>query len=141
MNLQEPLEISREKMVVNLLFVNSILCGFNSCFFLFLLSRKEWGVCWLLAGFTLFIVFLWGKKTPYMRVTNTELMIFPSLLHSPMFISWGKIQNIHIGKNKVELILLGNKKVKIFLHRSNRKELEHFTKMVKEFLNQRKSVG
>ena len=93
MNLQEPLEISREKMVVNLLFVNSILCGFNSCFFLFLLSRKEWGVCWLLAGFTLFIVFLWGKKTPYMRVTSTELMIFPSLLHSPMFISWEKISN------------------------------------------------
>ncbi len=112
MDNKQPFEIKRESFGINLSFANSLICGLNGGFFLFLLpSKRAEGVIWLGAAFLWFIGYLWAKNTPYIRITSLEIMIFSSPIYAPVFIPWESIQEIRfLKKHKVLLRVSGQKK-------------------------------
>ena len=77
-------------------------------------------------SFSLWTFFLWGRATPYVRITTGEIMVFPSLPRTPKFIQWDSVEKINLKRmGRLEILLSGNRKVKIPLSHVDRQDRDN----------------
>lgn len=98
-------QIKREGFVVGLLFLNSILNGFTGILFMFMPSKRVEGVCQLLLSLLSLLLAFWAKRTPYVRITPTEIQIFRLPFYPLVCIDREQIKDISLKKYKVVLFL------------------------------------
>jgi beta propeller repeat protein len=117
---------------------------------LFILFIATSGFFFIYQGFfTAFLWFLpstvwgfniyWTKKIPYIRITDYEIIIFPSTPNNPTITAWQTILNAHIElwtdiPSRIELFLLDNKKIWIDLSDIDEKERDDFIQTFIQFI-------
>lgn len=126
----ESREFKRSRILVNLLIVNALLSGLVGL--LCLIGRTPIvGFLWFMASALWFINFLWSRRTPYIRITNDGIMLFPAMARSPRVIKWDTVQKIDCtGKKKLIMQLTTGKKVRISLYSINGKERESLIRVL-----------
>jgi len=83
----------------------------------------------VITGLLVYLAF-WLKRTPFVRITNDEIIIFESRT-SKKVIKWRNIQDIDFKDNKVELISSSDMKFTIFLDRVDTRDKEALIEALK----------
>ncbi|MBU7016642.1 MAG: hypothetical protein HXS44_03985 [Theionarchaea archaeon] len=81
----------------------------------------------------------WVKKIPYIRITDYEIIIFPSTPGKPTAAGWNAIKNAHIElwtdiPSRIELFLSDNRKIWIDLSDICEKERDGFIQTLTQFI-------
>ena len=111
MDIQEPVEIRRPRIVTILSLFYSVLFGIIACIYLFLLEFHPAGFAWIVVSLIWFVGFLWIRKTPLVRLTHIGL-IFPIPFYTRT-VKWEGIQRFYTFKKKIDFVRTNGKKVTI----------------------------
>jgi hypothetical protein len=124
-------EFKRNDILVILLLVNAFLFGLVG--FLNLIHGKSGiGFVWFMASSLWFLNFFWSKRTPYIRMTKDDIILFPAMARRPKIVKWDSVQKFNqISKKKVGLLLLDGGEVEISLLSIDKKDRENLIQTFK----------
>ena len=85
------------------------------------------------ASFVGWAFFLWGRKTPCVRITRDEIMVFPNLPRTPKFIQWNSVEKINLKRmGRLEILLADNKKIKIPLSHVDKQDRDDLVRELQQ---------
>jgi hypothetical protein len=79
----------------------------------------------------------WGKKTPYLRVTQDEIMLFAAMMRPPTIFQWEILQEIYIFKRKIEFLLTNGKRERIALREVDKEDLKIVLPMLQKYVREK----
>lgn len=117
----------------------SILVGF------FIVSPWEmlYGFIILMMGIPPLIIYFWYKKTPYIRVTNDEILVSTSTMGKPEIIPWNTIQDISFQpwRSKIKIIRSDDPPIEIDLSFVDRMERGNLASILSVRFSKSKSIN
>ncbi len=133
----KPREFKRSTLFVKELVVGALLFGFAGFWYL-IMGKSTTAVIWFIGSVMLLLNYFWSKRTPYIQITEEEIMLSPYLARRPKIVKWDTIQRVnHISKKKAELILADDKKVKIYLSYIDKKDRENVMQILKSGIEEK----
>ena len=104
-------------------------------YFLFIFTQYVWllELAGLLVCTILIATILWCKKTPYIRITNCNIIIFSTMILKPKIVEVNTIEDIDFSvEDKILLLLKNGKKVEINFSLVHADEDLHLIKALKK---------
>ena len=145
MNEIEPMEFKRPRYSNASNLMGAVLFPLCSILFLCIFFSNLAGRSYLAISFMFcagslmgLLGFLWGRATPYIRITRDEIMVFGALARGPKFVKWSSVQKIKQKRNEVELLVSDDSKVKIRLWFVNREDRERLVSALQKIFEEKK---
>lgn len=140
MTILKPIEFWRSSGIRYLFWTNVLIAGLVGVAYLMLDRRISVGLGWVCVALIWGINALWSSKTPYLRVTSDEVMIFAAAVRTPRFIQWNSIQTVHILKKRIEIMQFDGEKTKIYLQIVNKKDAASIRSLFSHYAKEQQPI-
>ena len=104
------------------------------CLYKFIRGDWVFGLLFLVISIWAFRLLYWSISTPYVKVTNEGITVFPAHQLRPETAQWDNIQKFNQLGNKLELLLSDDKQIQILLSRMYKKDSDSLIEIIKNVI-------